>query len=201
MNPTGTADAAYDCLLGHRMKQVDMIVQGMQLVATLSRQQTDKLVHATITITMTDVKPDLALGMIMPRCVPGFFLGTKVFTNAGEAAGQLICDQARLTIAVDYLKRQMVLLPPDYLHGANGTDQKPVLYVTVRVVKFLPDKPKLFIDEQKKEGYRKLDPYHLNAQALNQYLGGPLCRSKKGPTVTTQAKLSRSWDCTHGLII
>ncbi len=66
MNPTGTADAAYDCLLEHRMKKVDVIVQGMQLVATPSRQQTDKLVHATMAMTMPDVKPDMALGMIMP---------------------------------------------------------------------------------------------------------------------------------------
>ncbi len=118
----GTADIPYDCLLEHRMKKVDVIVQGMQSAATLSRQQTDKLVHATMAITMPDVKPDMALGMIMPRCVPGFFPGTKVFTNAGEAAGQLIRDQARLAIVVDNLRRHMVLLPPDYLRGANGTD-------------------------------------------------------------------------------
>ncbi len=66
MNLTGTADAAYDCLLEHRMKKVDVIVQAMQSVATPSGQQTDKLVHATVAINMTDVKLDMALGMIMP---------------------------------------------------------------------------------------------------------------------------------------
>ncbi len=94
MNPTGMADVTYDCLLEHRMKKVDMIVQGWQSVATPSGQQADKLVHGTMAITMPDVKPDMVLGMIMPRCAPGFFPGTKVFTNAGEAAGQLIHDWA-----------------------------------------------------------------------------------------------------------
>ncbi len=94
MNLTGTADAAYDCLLEHRMKKLGVIVQGMQSVATPSRQQMDKLVCATMAVTKPDVKLDMALGMIMPRCAPGFFPGTKVFTNAGETAGQLIRDRA-----------------------------------------------------------------------------------------------------------
>ncbi len=97
------------------MKKIDVIVQSMQMVATPSGQQMDKLVHATMAMTMPDVKPDMALGMIMPHCAPGFFPGMKVFTNMGEPAGQLIHDRARLTIVVDDLKRQMVLLPPNYL--------------------------------------------------------------------------------------
>ncbi len=94
MNPTGMADAAYDCLLPHRTKKVDVVVQAEQPVATPSGQQTSKLVRATIALTMTDVKPDMALGQIMPRCAPGFFPGTKVFTNTGPPAGQLVGDRA-----------------------------------------------------------------------------------------------------------
>ncbi len=86
-NLTGTADAAYDCLLEDRMKKVDVMVQAMQTVATPSGQQAGKLVHATVAITMPDMKPDMALGMIMLCCAPGFFPGTKVFTNAGAPAG------------------------------------------------------------------------------------------------------------------
>ncbi len=33
----------------------------------------------------------------------------------------------------------MVLLPPNYLQGANGTDCKLTLYVSVRVVKYLDE--------------------------------------------------------------
>ncbi len=135
------------------MKKLDVVVQGMQSVAMPSGQQMDKLVRATMAVTMPDVKPDMALGMVMPCCAPGFFPGTKVFTNAGAAAGQLIQDRARLATAVDDLKRQMILLLPDYLRGANGTDWKPALYITVRVIKYLPDKPKLFMDPHKKEGH------------------------------------------------
>ncbi|MCP4535513.1 MAG: hypothetical protein GY832_00030, partial [Chloroflexi bacterium] len=69
--------------------------------------------------------------------------------------------------------RDSLSLPPDYLRGANGTDRKLALYVSVRVVKFLPDRPKLFIDSSKKASYRQLAPYHPNALALNQDLGGP----------------------------
>ncbi len=76
------------------MRKVDVIVQGVQSVVTPSGQQMDMLVHATVAVTMTDVKPDMVLGIIMPWCTPGFFPGTKVFTNAGEAAGQLVRDRA-----------------------------------------------------------------------------------------------------------
>ncbi len=99
-----------------------MTIQSLQTVATPSGQQMGKLVRATVAVTMPDVKPDMVLGMIMLRCAPGFFLGMKVFTNVGEPVGQLIHDRARLAIVVDDLKRQMVLLPPDYLQGANGSD-------------------------------------------------------------------------------
>ncbi len=74
----------------------------------------------------------------------------------------------------------MVLLPPNYLWGANGTDRKPALYVTVRVVKYLPDKPNLFINSQKREGHQWLDPYHPNAQATDQDLGGPSLLIEEG---------------------
>ncbi len=94
MNPASTLDAAYDCLLLHRVKKVDVIVQVVQTVATQSGQQTSKLVRATMALTMTDVNPDMALGIIMPRCAPGFFPGTQVFTNAAAAAGQLVRDRA-----------------------------------------------------------------------------------------------------------
>ncbi len=94
MNPTGTAHAAYDCLLPHRTKKVDVVVQAERPVSTPSGQQTSTLVRATMALTMTDVKPDMALGQIMPRSAPGFFQGTKVFTNAGEAVGQLVRDRA-----------------------------------------------------------------------------------------------------------
>ncbi len=46
MNPMGSADAAYNCLLPHRTKKVDVIVQAEQPVATPSGQQTSKLVWA-----------------------------------------------------------------------------------------------------------------------------------------------------------
>ncbi len=36
----GMADAAYDCLLEHRQKKVDVMVQSLQPVAIESRQQT-----------------------------------------------------------------------------------------------------------------------------------------------------------------
>ncbi len=113
------------------MKKVDVMVQSMQTMATPSRQQVGKLVCATVAMTMPDVKLDMALGMIMPCCAPGFFLGTKVFTNAGVPAGQLICDWAWYMITIEELKRQVALLPPDYLWGANGTDCKPAPYVSV----------------------------------------------------------------------
>ncbi len=67
----------------------------------------------------------------------------------------------------------MVLLPPDYLRGANGSDRKPAFYISVRVVKYLPDEPKLFIDSQKRDSSGRICPYHPNAQADNQDLGGP----------------------------
>ncbi len=104
MNPTGMADIAYDCLLAHRTKKVDVIVQLVQSVMTPTGQQAPKLVRATMALTMTDVKPDMALGMITPRCAPGFFPGTQVFTNAGVAGGQLVRDWAQLTIVAGDLK-------------------------------------------------------------------------------------------------
>ncbi len=94
VNLTGMADATYDCLLEHRTKKVDVVVQVEQSVAGPSRQQTAQLVRATMALTMTDVKPDMALGLIMPRCAPGFFPGTMVFTNAGAAVGQLVRDRS-----------------------------------------------------------------------------------------------------------
>ncbi len=55
-----------------------------------------------------------------------------MFTNAGALAnGQPICDQARYAMAIDELKKQMVLLLTDYLKGANGTAQKWALYISV----------------------------------------------------------------------
>ncbi len=97
--------------------------------------------------------------MIMPHCSPGFFPGMKVFMNAGALVnGQPIRDQARYVMAIDELKKQMVLLPTDYLKGANGTDWKPALYVSVQVVKYLPDRQDLCIDAQKRDRYRRIFP-------------------------------------------
>ncbi len=107
------------------------MIQSLQTVATPSGQQTGKLVRARVAITMPDVKLDMAMGMIMPRCAPGFFPGTKVFTNVGVLAGKPICDRSRYMMAIEELGRQMVLLPTDNLRGANGTDRKPALYVSV----------------------------------------------------------------------
>ncbi len=45
----------------------------------------------------------------------------------------------------------MVLLLADYAKGANGTDCRLPLYLAVRVVKFLPDRRDLCVDERKKE--------------------------------------------------
>ncbi len=53
--------------------------------------------------------------------------------------------------AIKELKRQMVLLLADYVQGANGTNRKLPLYLSVRVVKFLPDRWDLCIDECKKD--------------------------------------------------
>ncbi|MCP4543888.1 MAG: hypothetical protein GY832_42785, partial [Chloroflexi bacterium] len=120
-----------------------------------------------------------------------------------EAAGQLVRDRARLSTVVDDLKREMVLLPPDYLRGANGSDWKPALYLTVRVVKFLLDRQKLFVDQSKAPAYRPLPPYHPNAQALNQDLGGsplPIGDGAYCHYPTNAAKLSRSLDCIRGPI-
>ncbi len=137
-----------------------------------SMQQTGQLVHATVALTMTDVKPDMALGMIMLRCAPGFFPGTTVFTNAGAAARQLVRDRSRLCSVVGDLQKEMVMLPTDYVQGANGTDRKPALYVTVRVVKFLPDREVMFVDLNKVEGRRHMAPYHPNTQPLNPDMRG-----------------------------
>ncbi len=46
----------------------------------------------------------------------------------------------------------MELLPADYTKGANGMDCKLPLYLSVRVIKFLPDRRDLCVDERKKEG-------------------------------------------------
>ncbi|MCP4543152.1 MAG: hypothetical protein GY832_39060, partial [Chloroflexi bacterium] len=164
MNPTGTADAAFDCLLPHRLKKVDITVQAEQSVMLPTGQQGPKLVRSTVPLTMTDVEPEQALRMILPRCAPGFFPGTQVFTNAGDAGGQLVRDRARLVKVTRALRKEMVLLPPDYLQGTNGTNRKPALYVTVRVVKYLEEYQDLFIDVDKEEGKIRTIPYHPNAQ-------------------------------------
>ncbi len=65
-----------------------------------------------------------------------------------------------------------MFLPSDYLRGANGTDWKPALYVTVRVAKFLADKEELFVDTNKRDGIRHTNPYHPHAQVLNQDMAG-----------------------------
>ncbi len=68
----------------------------------------------------------------------------------------------------------MVLLPGDYLKGANGTDRKPPLYLAVKVIKYLPDEQGLCVDESKKEGIRKVQPYHPNANEELVMNGEPL---------------------------
>ncbi len=61
--------------------------------------------------------------------------------NAGPPAnGQPICDWSRYVMVVEELKKQMVLLLTDYLQGANGTDRKLLLYVSVQVIKYLEDR-------------------------------------------------------------
>ncbi|MCP4549441.1 MAG: hypothetical protein GY835_23545, partial [bacterium] len=79
MNPTGTKDATFNCLLPHRMKKVNVTVQTEQSVMTTTGQQEPKLVRVTVPLTMTDVKPEHALRMILARNAPGFFPGTQVF--------------------------------------------------------------------------------------------------------------------------
>ncbi len=69
-------------------------MQAEQSVITESGQQTNKLVRTNMALTMMDVELDQALGMIMSRSAPGFFAGTQVFTNAGEAYRQLVGDRA-----------------------------------------------------------------------------------------------------------
>ncbi len=93
----------------------------------------------------------------------------------------------------------MVLLPADYAKGANGTDRKPPLYVTVRVIKFLPDRRDLCTDERKKEGLRKVNPYHPNANE-NLDLEGELFVIEDGCGAITQIHHRRNWACTPGLI-
>ncbi len=57
-------------------------------------------------------------------------------------------------MAVQELKQQVVLLLTDYLQGANGTDRKPPIYLSVQVVKYyLEDRLDLCIDRQKRDGY------------------------------------------------
>ncbi len=77
-------------------------------------------------------------------------------------------------MAIEEIKWQMVLLPTDYLQGANRTVRKPPLYLSVRVVKYLADRPDLCVDEQKREGYRKAFPYHPNAKDNSDLIGPPL---------------------------
>ncbi len=116
-----------------------------------------KLVQSTISVLIPDVEPEMAMGMIMPHCAPGFFPGMKLFTNAGPLAnGQPIRDRSQYMMAIEGLKRQMVLLPADYVQGTNGTDRKPPLYLSVRVVKFLSNRWDLCIDDRKKDGLRKV---------------------------------------------
>ncbi len=61
-------------------------------------------------------------------------------------------------MAVEELKKQMVLLPTDYLQGANGTDQKPPLYLSVQVIKYLEDRPDFCINMQKRDWYQRAFP-------------------------------------------
>ncbi len=154
---------------------------------------------STISMSIPDVEPEMAMGMIMPRCSPGFFPGMKPFTNGGPLGnGQPIRDRSRYMTAIEEIKWQTVLLLMDYLQGANGTDQKLALYVSVRVIKFLPDRQDLCINEWKKDGLRKVYPYHPNAKDNSDLPGPPLVI--KGRGVTTQTRCSRSWVCTHGPI-
>ncbi len=91
--------------------------------------------------------------MILPRCSLGFFPGMEMFVNGGPALnGQPIQDQSRYWSAINVLKWQMMLLPGDYLKGANGMDRKPSLYLVVKVVKYLVEEQSLCVDERKKEG-------------------------------------------------
>ncbi len=57
----------------------------------------------------------------------------------------------------------MVLLPGDYDKGADRMSCKPPLYVTVKVIMFLLDRADLCVNERKKEGFVKMQPYHPNA--------------------------------------
>ncbi len=68
----------------------------------------------------------------------------------------------------------MVLLPRDYLKGANGMDHKPPLNLIMKVIKYLPDEQRLCVNEQKKEGFQKVQPYHPNANAELVTDGEPL---------------------------
>ncbi len=88
----------------------------------------------------------------------------KSVHKRGAPAGQPIRDWLRYMLAIDELRRQMVLLPTDYLRGANGTNRKLAPYISVRVVKYLPDRQDLCIDLQKRDGHRKISPYHPNAK-------------------------------------
>ncbi|MCP4549308.1 MAG: hypothetical protein GY835_22880, partial [bacterium] len=172
MNPTGTKDAAFDCLLPHRMKKVNVTVQSEQSVMTSMGQQEPKLVRAAVPLTITDVRPGHAVRLVMARNAPGFLPGTQVCTNAGDAGGQLVRDRARLVKVTSDLHQEMRLLPPDYLAGINGTDRKPALYLTVRVVKFLEEYRPLFVNTNKEEGSVRVLPYHPNAQPLNPDMQG-----------------------------
>ncbi len=123
-------------------------------------------------LSMMDVEPEQALRMIIARNAPGFFPGTQVFTNTGDAGGQLVHDRARLMTVTDDLRKEMCLLPPDYLHGTNGTNRKPALYVTVRVVKYVESHRDLFVEMNKWDGTRRTLPYHPNVQPTNPDLQG-----------------------------
>ncbi len=103
-------------------------------------------------------------------------------------------------MAVEELKWQMVLLPTDYLQGANGTDWKPPIYLSVWVVKYLEDRPDLCVNMQKRDRYRRAFPYHPNAKD-NLDLIGPQLLVEGGAWVITQMRYSRSWVCTRGPII
>ncbi len=67
-----------------------------------------------------------------------------------------------------------MLLLADYIQGTNRTDWKPPLYLSVRVIKFLPDRRDLCIDEWKKDVLRRVDPYHLNVKDNLDLEGPPL---------------------------
>ncbi len=89
----------------------------------------------------------------------------------------------------------MVLLPGDYDRGTDGTTHKPPLYVMVKVIKFLPDRPDLCVEERKMGGFMKIQPYHPNGNKELVRLRESHWRLKKGCGATTQMRLRLNWVC------